>query len=396
MTKKNTYFILIITTIMILCACSAQGVSSYSDKNSNNIEDDDSSDINYSDMKIVATEENKYATQFKIDYYEDDYVLLTIHDQNKYLVVPEGKNVPSGIDKEITVIKGNSKNVYMVSTSSMDFVASLNKIDNIRLSSIKENDWYIDEAKMAMANKKIVYAGKYNAPDYELILSSSCNLAIANTMMYHNPETIEKLKEIGVSTFVDYSSYESHPLGRVEWIKVYGIIFGDMENAKTIFDNKCDIVNNMDNKENTEKKVVFFYINSNGAVNIRKSNDYVAKMIELAGGEYAFKGYGDEAALSTMNIQMEEFYSVAKDADILIYNSTIEGEINNIKDLTDKYPILEDIVAVKNKNVWCNGKNMYQKSTDIAEMIVDFGKIIHCSDKEFNSIKLNYLRYIGD
>lgn len=70
-----------------------------------------------------------------------------------------------------------------------------------------------------------------------------------------------------------------------------------------------------------------FYITANGAVNVRKPNDYIAQMIGLAGGTYVLNDRlsAEENALSTMNMQMEDFYAAAKDADILIYNSTIEG-----------------------------------------------------------------------
>lgn len=44
----------------------------------------------------------------------------------------------------------------------------------------------------------------------------------------------------------------------------------------------------------------------------------------------------EENALSTMNMQMEDFYAAAKDADILIYNGTIEGELGSIEELTSK------------------------------------------------------------
>ena len=55
-------------------------------------------------------------------------------------------------------------------------------------SGTKQDGWYIDEAKQAMADGKITYAGKYSAPDYETIYSADCNLAIENTMIYHTPE----------------------------------------------------------------------------------------------------------------------------------------------------------------------------------------------------------------
>ena len=49
---------------------------------------------------------------------------------------------------------------------------------------------------------------------------------------------------------------------------------------------------------------------------------------------------GDEDdATSTMSMQMEEFYAGAKDADYIIYNSTIEGELSSVDDLLAKSPL---------------------------------------------------------
>lgn len=70
---------------------------------------------------------------------------------------------------------------------------------------------------------------------------------------------------------------------------------------------------------------------------MRKSADYLPKMIELAGGSYIFDDLGDEEeATSTVSLQMEEFYAGAKDADYIIYNSTIEGELSSMQDLLAK------------------------------------------------------------
>ena len=58
-----------------------------------------------------------------------------------------------------------------------------------------------------------------------------------------------------------------------------------------------------------------------------------------------------------MTIQMESFYSAAADADVLIYNSTIDGELQSIDELLAKSPLLADFKAVKSGNVWCITKN---------------------------------------
>ena len=99
--------------------------------------------------------------------------------------------------------------------------------------------------------------------------------------------------------------------------------------------------------------MAFFYISSNGYANVRKSGDYVSKMIELAGGTYVFQNLGeeDDNALSTVNMTMEEFYAQARDVDCIIYNSTIDGEIYTIDELLGKSALLADFKAVKEGNV---------------------------------------------
>ena len=155
-------------------------------------------------------------------------------------------------------------------------------------------------------------------------------------MIYHTPEIKEQLENLGIPVIVEYSSYEPHPLGRMEWIKLYGLLTGHEQEAEELFSEKADKVENLkidDINPDEKKSVAFFYITSNGYASVRKPNDYVSKMIELAGGEYIFTADDlnvDENALSTMNMQIESFYEKAKDADIIIYNSTIDGEFENV------------------------------------------------------------------
>ena len=128
--------------------------------------------------------------------------------------------------------------------------------------------------------------------------------------------------------------------------------------------------------ENTGKTVAFFSVTQNGSVTVRKPNDYISQMIHMAGGNYIIQSSdAEENALSTMNMQMEDFYAAAKNDDILIYNSTIEGEITSVSDLTSKDNLFNDFKAVKDGNVYCTSNNFFQKSTGIAEFIEDLNTI---------------------
>ena len=43
------------------------------------------------------------------------------------------------------------------------------------------------------------------------------------------------IEDLDIPVFVDYSSYESHPLGRTEWIKVYGAMLNKEKEAEAFF-----------------------------------------------------------------------------------------------------------------------------------------------------------------
>ena len=217
------------------------------------------------------------------------------------------------------------ENIYLVASAVMDMFVSMDALDTIRFSALKPESWYIDEAREVMEEGDILYAGNYSAPDYERIVAENCGLAIENTMIYHTPEVKEQLNKFGIPVLVDYSSYEAEPLGRTEWVKLYGLLTGKEEAAEAAFKAQADAFTSVQGGENTGKTVAFFYITTNGEVNVRKSSDYLAKMIRLAGGDYIFKDLGEEedTASSTMTMQMEDFYAAAMDADYIIYNLSL-------------------------------------------------------------------------
>lgn len=326
-----------------------------------------------------------YAKNFSIDYYEGGYKLLTIKDGTQILTVPEGKKAPDNLDESIIVMQQPVNNIYLVSSAVMDMFRELNALDTIGFSAQKAENWYVEGAKAAMENGDILYAGKYSSPDYELLVSKKCSLAIENSMILHSPEVKEMLEDFDIPVIIEYSSYETHPLGRVEWIKFFGALTGMEEEAEKAFEKQTEIVKHITATKKTDKTVAFFYITSNGLVQVRQSNDYIPKMIELAGGRYIFENLGDDSKRSTMNMQVEEFYNKAKDADYLIYNSTIDGGVKSVDELIEKCSVLSDFKAVKSGDVWCTEKDVYQQSMSIGFLIEDIHNMLQgADDKEMN------------
>ena len=320
--------------------------------------------------------ELRYATQFRVTEYTGGYQLAEIDTAGRFLIIPEGEALPAGLPEDIVPMYQPLQRMYLAATSAMDFFRALQSIDSIRLSGTDTDGWYIQEAKDALNDGSMLFAGKYNAPDFELIFSEQCDLAIESTMIYHSPEIKEQLEKLGVPVLVERSSYEEHPLGRMEWIKFYGTLLGKEKEAVTIFDAEAAAVEALEGQSKTGKTAAFFYINAAGTVNVRKSDDYVPRMIDMAGGEYVFSDLESGSALSTVNMTMEAFYDGAKNADVLIYNSTIDGELQTMDELLAKSPLLSNFKAVKSGDVWCTGKNLFQEPMGLGRLILDMHQIL--------------------
>ena len=339
-------------------------------------------------LTYESTMDLTYATEFDVYDYKDGYKLLDVHEDRQYLVVPEGKEAPEGLSEDIVVLQQPLDDIYMAATAIMSLLDAVDAIDQVKFSGLNASGWYVEDAKKAMESGDMIYAGKYSEPDYETLVNGECDLAVESTMILHTPKVQEMIEDLDIPVFVDYSSYESHPLGRTEWIKLYGAMLNKEDAADSFFEKQAQVIEKLKGFENTEKTVAYFYVNTDGSIVVRKSEDYIPSMIEIAGGRYAFKNLKNvDSNAPSVKLTMEEFYATAVDADYLIYNSTIDGGVSSIEELLDKCEVLKDFKAVKNGDVWCTTNDMYQQSMSMGYLMQD----IHSMLLGENEQKMKYL-----
>lgn len=332
------------------------------------------------------------AREFQAEFYEGGYTLLCISDGSRFLLVPEGATVPGQLDSDVTVLQQPVEQIYLVASAAMSSFVKLDALEQIRFSGTKQSGWYLPEAADAMAAGDIIYAGKYSAPDYEKILAEGCGLCIQNTMILHTPEVKENLERFGIPVLIDRSSYEQDPLGRCEWIRLYGLLTGKSEEADRLFLQQAEMTKQVEAEIaqaaacEEKPQVAYFYISAAGGAVVRKGTDYVPRMIEMAGGSYVFaqQGQGDSSASSSVTLQMEVFCQLARDADYLIYNCDIDDEIKTMEQLLAKAPVLKDFKAVQEGHVYCTGKNFYQEANICGQMVQELhGMLQDRDDMEF-------------
>ena len=346
-----------------------------------------------SGLQYLSKDENEYAQGFAIYRYENEYTVLAIDDGRCYLVVPEAAEVtenvevPEGTAEDLIILRQPLDRIYLAASAVMCQFDEIGAVDNVILSGLEKDGWYIKAAREAMEKGTLEYGGKYSAPDYERIVASGVNLAVESTMIHHTPKVQEKLEKLGIPVLIDRSSYESEPLGRAEWVKAYGLLTGHEEEAAQAFEEQKSYVealrgNAEADAANTygsdsaaqQKTVAIFSINSTRQVVTRGAGDYFGKMVEIAGGMLSTPA--TDAGRATQTVSMESFYAAAEQADILIYNASIEDAPEDLQQMCAKDSILTQFRAVREGNVWCMRSSLYQNASRTGAIIRDLHAIV--------------------
>lgn len=280
---------------------------------------------------------------------------------------------------ELTALQQPLTTTYVAASAVMAPLCDLGAVRQIRFSGLREEGWYVDEARAAMKEGTMLFAGKYSEPDYETLLREGCDLALESTMIYRAPEVTEKLNALGIPVFIDYSSYEPHVLGRLEWVRVYGALFGHEEKAQQWYQTERDRIRAIQkDAEKSRPTVVYFYVNASGQIQVRQPNDYIPELLELAGARYLAPDMSglSGSRKSNVTVSLEDFYSSCKDADYLIYSATLDRPLSSIQDLLGKNALFADFKAVQEGHVYTTDKDFYQLSDRMADFAEDVSRML--------------------
>lgn len=329
------------------------------------------------DGKLVSDGimEMDYAKGFSVELFRGGYRMITAGDPAvKYLAVPEGMSVPGELDETVTVLQMPIDNVYIDSTGMVSLMNAIGALDCVKLVATDADGWYIDEIKAAVEDGRIGFSGDYKEPDYEMMVERGIQLHINNTMIDSVPEVNEKFAELGIPNLVEISSRENHPLARVEWVKLLGVLFGREAEAQAYFDSQKAMVDQAAAAESSGITVAMGYITSSGKCYARNGGDYLVQMIGLAGGRYICGDMEPEKSGNT-SMTFEEWYTAFRDADYLFYWN-LGNKFYSITEMTEYEPLFADFKAVQQGHVWVTSPDFTQAVSDIASVVADMNTIL--------------------
>ena len=192
-------------------------------------------------LTYESADEIESAALFAIYRYEGGFTLIDVVDGGRYLLIPEGAELPAGTEEEATLIQLPVQSAYVASESAMLLIDGIEipaETDPVKLSGCE------NLSLNRMTAEQLSFAGAWTAPDYTTLLMSGCDLAIlpetfseaesvAEADRTVAAEVTERLSLLGIPCIADCSALEETEQGRLEWIKVYGAILGceDAANA---------------------------------------------------------------------------------------------------------------------------------------------------------------------
>jgi iron complex transport system substrate-binding protein len=332
----------------------------------------------------IAKNSIEYASGLSIVKHEG-YSVVTVSDpwpnanaKFTYILKEKEAKVPDSLQK-YTTIKVPLESVVVTSTTNIPFLEMLEVED--KLVGFPHTDYVSSEKTRVLIDKgSVKNVGQNEKLNIEQLIDLSPDLIVTFGVDNNNP-MLDNLKKSGLTILIQADWMEQSPLGKAEWIKLYGALFGKEEKAKELFD-KIVLSYNQAKKLLADKPAtatVLYGAMYEDVWYVAKGNSWVAQFMKDAQANYLWadlKGTGSEG------LSFEKVLVKAKTADFWIASGSFKtldefGKINTHYSQFD---------AFKNKNVYTfegksgatGGTVYYELAPSRPDLVLkDYIKIFH-------------------
>lgn len=307
-----------------------------------------------------AEEENntvplKYAENLTIKEFPD-YTEVTVRNPwntlkilQKYILVERDSAMPKNLPQG-TLVKIPVTNALVYSTVHNSLISELGAMDAIGGIC---NSKYVNgkELKARLASGKIVDCGVSLSPDLEKIIK--LNPQVIMLSPFENNDKYAKVGELGIPIIECADYMETSALGRAEWVRFYGLLFGKQDVADKMFaDTESNYLKLKEVATGLAMKPKVIIDQRYGQVwNVPGGVSTMGRLIEDAGGINPFASYKQSGSVP---LAPEKVLAEAHDADIWFVRYNQEKE-KTMKELGNDAPVNSQFKAYKEGRVYgCN------------------------------------------
>lgn len=328
----------------------------------------------------------KYATQLSVVRY-DGYTIATLKNPwkegmvlHQYVLVPKDQVVPE--IPGATIIRTPLSRSMIFSTVHCAMLMDFGKQDCIAgVADLKyiKIPWIQQQVKEG----RISDVGDGLSPVVEKIIDQRPDALFLSP--FENSGGYGKLEDIDIS-IVECAEYmESSPLGRAEWLRFYGMLFGCEQKADSLFDTIDKNYNHLKtlathpptpNTQHPSPTVLLD--NVTGSVwYVPGGKSTIGQMIQDAGGNYPWAG---DAHSGSVSLPFESVLEKAGDADIWLFRYSSDHQIT-YDELRSEHHGYNQFKAFRNQQVYaCNvEQSLFYEETPFHPdwLLNDFIRILH-------------------
>ncbi len=297
----------------------------------------------------------KYAENLKITEHPD-FTEVTVRNPwdtlktlQKYLLVARDSVLPANLPEGI-VVRTPVTNALVYSTVHNSLICELGCIDAIGGIC---NAKYVNntELKKRLATGEIANCGISLSPDIEKILELRPQVIMLSP--FENNDKYAKVGELGIPIIECADYMETSPLGRAEWVRFYGLLFGKRDESEKMFSETEQQYQRLKGiASETESRPSVLIDQRYGQVwNVPGGPSTIGRLIEDAGGRNPFASYPQSGSVA---LAPEKVLGMAHDADIWFIRYNQEKE-KDMAELAKDAPVNSRFRAYREGNVYgCN------------------------------------------
>lgn len=301
-----------------------------------------------------------YASGLSIYKHENYSIVKVINpwpDANKnftYILKEKNGIVPDSLQK-YTIIPVPLQSVVVTSTTNIPYLEMLGVEKT--LAGFPHTDYVSSEKTRKLIDAGTVKnVGQNEKLNMEQLIDLAPDLIVTFGVDNNNP-MMENLQKSGLKVMIQGDWMEQSPLGKAEWIKLYGALFGKEKEAKVLFEgivkNYNEALQLVANKK-PEASVLYGSMYQEQWF-VAKGNSWVAQFMKDAKANYL---WADVEGTGSLGLSFEKILDKAKNAHVWIAS----GSFKTITELETAIPITASLMRIRRKMFTLSKVNWEQKA----------------------------------
>ena len=334
----------------------------------------------------TAVSENtvRYAKGFSINNY-NGYSVLTVSNPwpkadkiYTYILKEKNGTIPDSL-KQHLIIPIPIKTIVVTSTTHIPSLEMLNEVNS--LVGFPHLDYISsDKVRARIDAEKVKELGNNQDLNTEVILDLQPSVIIGYGIDNKNP-TLDNLQKSGLKVILNGDWNEETALGKAEWIKFFGMLYGKQKQAEDTFNKiEKDYLKTLEIAKLTKSApTVLAGDMFEDRWYLPKGSSWGSQLIKQANGNYLWK---ETTGTGSLSLSFETVFEKAKNAELWITS----GQFSSLKEMTDRNPHYAKFDAFGNKNVYTfsrrKGKTggilYYELAPNRPDLVLkDLVKILH-------------------